>query len=134
MTRRLQGKVVLVMGGGSDIGQVIALAFAQQGAKVVIAGLSGEVADETARKIQEVGCQAVFLEADVSRSDGAKALIERAIAACGSLDWVVNSRAIGGKSMLTGQEIAEVMMSVSSVVESMAVSLPDSSPLLLPDP
>jgi hypothetical protein len=61
-------------------------------------------------------------------------LIERAIAVCGSLDWVVNSRAIGGKSMLTGQEIAEVMMSVSSVVESMAVSLPDSSPLLLSGP
>ena len=83
------GKVVLVTGGGSGIGQATAVAFARQGAKVVIAGRSN--ADETLRRIKEVGGEALFVRTDVSISADVQAVIKATIDTFGRLDVAFNN-------------------------------------------
>ena len=83
------GKVVLVTGGGSGIGQATAVAFARQGAKVVIAGRSN--ADETLRRIKEVGGEAIFVRTDVSISADVQAVIKATIDTFGRLDVAFNN-------------------------------------------
>ncbi|MDR3670423.1 MAG: glucose 1-dehydrogenase [Holophaga sp.] len=83
------GKVVLVTGGGSGIGQATALAFARQGAKVVVAGRSN--ADETLDRIKKAGGEAVFVRTDVSSSAEVQNLVKKAVATYGRLDIAFNN-------------------------------------------
>lgn len=83
------GKVVLITGGRSGIGQATAVAFAQQGAKVVIAGRSHS--DETLAKIKEVGGEAIFIKTDVSIGADVKNLVDTIVAKYGRLDVAFNN-------------------------------------------
>lgn len=83
------GKVVLITGGRSGIGQAAAVAFAEQGAKVVIAGRSH--ADETLEKIKAVGGEGIFIKADVSISADVQNLINEIVAKYGRLDVAFNN-------------------------------------------
>ena len=83
------GKVAIVTGGGTGIGQATAVAFARQGAKVVIAGRSN--ADETLRRIKAAGGVAVFVRADVSRAEDAQRIVRTAVDTYGRLDIAFNN-------------------------------------------
>jgi NAD(P)-dependent dehydrogenase (short-subunit alcohol dehydrogenase family) len=83
MALRLEGKVTVVTGAGSGIGRAIALRFAEEGARVVVAEISETAGDETAVLIQRSGATAVAIPTDVSRSDSVAALFARLDA----LDW-----------------------------------------------
>lgn len=65
MTNRMEGKVAIVTGAGSGICKASAIAFACEGAKVVIADLATEGGQETVRTIREAVGEAVFAKADV---------------------------------------------------------------------
>ena len=62
------GKVALVTGGGSGIGRASALAFAREGAKVVVADVAVEGGEETVRLIEQRGGEALFVKAEVSQA------------------------------------------------------------------
>jgi len=94
MTGRLAGKVSLITGGGSGIGRATALAFAQEGARVVIADVDSQSGEETVRLIQAAGAEAIFIKADVSQSEEVQRLIEQTVAAYGRLDCAFNNAAI----------------------------------------
>jgi NAD(P)-dependent dehydrogenase (short-subunit alcohol dehydrogenase family) len=83
------GKVALVTGGGSGIGQATAVAFARQGAKVVIAGRTN--ADETLRRIKQAGGEAIFVRTDVSRTADVQNLVNTTIKTYGRLDIAFNN-------------------------------------------
>lgn len=83
------GKVLALTGGGSGIGQATAIAFARQGAKVVIAGRSN--ADETLRRIKEAGGEAIFVRTDVSVSSDVRNFIKATIDTYGRLDIAFNN-------------------------------------------
>ncbi|MDR3670213.1 MAG: glucose 1-dehydrogenase [Holophaga sp.] len=83
------GKVAIVTGGGTGIGQAAAVAFARQGAKVVIAGRSN--ADETLRRIKAAGGVAVFVQADVSKAEDARRIVKTAVDTYGRLDIAFNN-------------------------------------------
>ncbi|WKU47766.1 glucose 1-dehydrogenase [Streptomyces sp. VNUA116] len=91
MTARFTGKTVLVTGGGTGIGQAIALAFAREGARVVVAGRREEPLKETVAYVEAEGGEAVAVTADVTRSEEVRALVEQAVARFGSLDVAVNN-------------------------------------------
>jgi len=96
MARGISGKTALVTGGASGIGKTTALAFAGEGAKVVVAtdrNIRG--AEETVRLIREAGGEAIFTKCDVSVEHEVEELISRAIEAFGRLDFAFNNAGVG---------------------------------------
>ncbi|MCX5245848.1 glucose 1-dehydrogenase [Streptomyces sp. NBC_00201] len=93
-TSRFTDRTVLVTGAGSGIGRAVALAFAAEGAQVVVAGRRREPLDETVRLIEEQGGKALAVTADVSEAAGTEALVRAAVDRFGSLDVAVNNAGV----------------------------------------
>jgi glucose 1-dehydrogenase len=95
---RLQGRVAVVTGAGTGIGQAIALAFAKEGASVVVDYVgNASVAEDTLNKIKALGGTAIGIAADVSNPDQVNALFQQTLAAFGRLDILVNNAGIEKK-------------------------------------
>lgn len=88
---RLDGKVAITTGAASGIGQAVAVAFAKEGAKVAVVDRNIEAGEETVRIIKKGGGQAIFVEADVSRSQDVKKMIETTVNNYGKLDILFNN-------------------------------------------
>ena len=93
--RRFEGKVALVTGGGSGIGRATSLAFANEGAKVVIDDINVEGGEKTLRLIKSTGGEAIVVKADVSKGAEVEAMVEKAIDTYGRLDCAFNNAGIG---------------------------------------
>ncbi len=93
-THRFTDRTVLVTGAGSGIGRAVALAFAAEGARLVVAGRRREPLDETVALIEEAGGKALAVTADVSRADDVQALVDAAVDHFGSLDVAVNNAGV----------------------------------------
>src|SRR6476659_8575682 len=91
------GKIALVTGGGNGIGRATAVAFAQQGAKVVVVDRDTAGAEATAGIIRQSGGEGVAVTADVTRSEDVKAYVKAAIEAFGRIDCFFNNAGIEGK-------------------------------------
>src|SRR5215212_5752902 len=89
-----RGKVAFVTGGGTGIGRATALAFAREGASVVVAGLSEQPIQEAARMIEEAGGRALAVGCDVSRVEDVKAALDKTIEAFGRLDFAFNNAGV----------------------------------------
>ncbi|MFI7439305.1 SDR family NAD(P)-dependent oxidoreductase [Nonomuraea indica] len=100
---RFAGKSVLVTGGGSGIGRATALAFAREGARVVVAGRGREPLEETVKLAEEAGGRATAITADVTRAADVERLVSGAVAAYGGLDVAVNNAGV-----LTAGPVAEM--------------------------
>ncbi|MCQ8783300.1 SDR family oxidoreductase [Mangrovibrevibacter kandeliae] len=91
---RLAGRAALITGADSGIGRAVAIAFAREGADVLIAYLSEhEDAKETARWVEEAGRKAVVVSGDIKDSGFCTSLVERAVSEFGRLDVLVNNAA-----------------------------------------
>lgn len=86
----MEGDSAFVTGGGSGIGQAIALKLAEQGVKVAVADVDAAKAEDTASRIRESGGTALPLELDVTRSDRVNDAIARTHAEFGSLAYLMN--------------------------------------------
>ncbi|HZT44257.1 MAG TPA: glucose 1-dehydrogenase [Chthonomonadaceae bacterium] len=91
---RLQEKVALITGAGSGIGRESALRFAREGAKVVVVDLNEPGGQETVSRVREIGGEATFVRADVSRAVEAEAMVRAAEEAFGRLDVLFNNAGI----------------------------------------
>lgn len=90
----LTGKVALITGADSGIGRGVAIAYAREGADVLISYLNeDEDAEETARWVREAGRKAIVAPGDIQSEDHCKALVERAVSELGRLDILVNNAA-----------------------------------------
>ena len=91
---RFAGKVVLVTGSGAGIGQVTALAFAREGASVVINARSPASGSETCERLARAGYPTHFVAGDVSISEDARRLVAESVRVFGRLDVLVNNAGI----------------------------------------
>ena len=89
--------MALITGAGSGIGQLTALAFAREGARVIVSDVDAEGGEETVERIRQAGGQAVFLRADVSREADVTNLVAQAVAEFGRLDCACNNAGIEGR-------------------------------------
>lgn len=99
----LKDKVAIVSGAGSGIGRAIAVTYAKEGAKVIVADIHESHADETVKIIQENGGDAFTVKADSSIAAENKKLVEIAVEKYGRLDLACNNAGIGGPTKPTGE-------------------------------
>lgn len=97
MNNSLKGKVALVTGGTTGIGQETAIALAGVGAKVIVAGRGIERGEETVNLIQKEGGEATFIKADISQAAEVEAMVKEAVETYGSLDCAFNNAGTEGK-------------------------------------
>lgn len=91
---KLAGKVALITGADSGIGKAVALAFAREGADVVVSYLSEDAdAEDTARLVREAGQRALTLAGDIGDPAHCQSLVQRTVAEFGGLDVLVNNAA-----------------------------------------
>jgi NAD(P)-dependent dehydrogenase (short-subunit alcohol dehydrogenase family) len=88
---RLLGKVAIVTGAGTGIGEAIAHKFAYEGAKVIVNGLPGDPVQDVTNAILERGGRAVACEADVAEESDAERCVQTAIDEFGQLDILINN-------------------------------------------
>jgi meso-butanediol dehydrogenase/(S,S)-butanediol dehydrogenase/diacetyl reductase len=91
---QLRGKVAVVTGAARGLGRVVALRLARDGASVVVADISADGVEDTARAVKAAGGSAVAVPTDVSDPDQATALMDRAVSAFGRLDVLVNAAGV----------------------------------------
>jgi NAD(P)-dependent dehydrogenase (short-subunit alcohol dehydrogenase family) len=101
MTKRLEGRVAIINGGGSSgpgwgNGKCTAITFAREGAKVVVADINRAAAEETARLIADEGGTALVIEADTTSETQMNALVAQTLSAFGRLDILVQIVGISG--------------------------------------
>lgn len=91
------GKVALVTGGSSGIGRATALAFAKEGAKVVVASRHSIEGEETVRLIKQKDSEALFIKTDVTKAAQVEALVNKTVETFGHLDIAFNNAGVEGK-------------------------------------
>lgn len=94
MTRHLDGKVALVTGASSGIGEATALALASLGAKVAVAARRGDRLEALARRIESLRSEALVVEGDVSVETEARAMVDRTLARWDRLDILINNAGV----------------------------------------
>lgn len=88
--------MALVTGGSSGIGKASAIAFAKRGAKVVVVDVDAGGGEATVRMIKELGSEAIFLKADVSKTPEVESAVYEATETYGKLDFAHNNAGVEG--------------------------------------
>lgn len=94
MGDRLKGKVAIVTGGGTGIGEAICKKFAREGASVLVAGFPEDPVDDVAKEIKKEGGEALAFKADISTEANAKKCIETVVKQFGKLDILINNAGV----------------------------------------
>ena len=115
-TGRLKDRRAVITGGDSGIGRAVAIAFAREGADVLISCLEAEKedAEETARLVREAGRKAVLCLGDLTREEQCAEVVDRAVAELGGIDILVNNAAYqmaqpGGIADVSTEQFDRVM-------------------------
>ncbi|HEU4324196.1 MAG TPA: glucose 1-dehydrogenase [Roseiflexaceae bacterium] len=112
MAAAMAGKVALVTGGTSGIGRATALAFGQAGAAVAVVGRNAQRGAATVAQLNELGVEALFIRADLSREPEVIAMVKDTIAHFGRIDMAFNNAGIYGQHTPTADYADEIWTSV----------------------
>jgi NAD(P)-dependent dehydrogenase (short-subunit alcohol dehydrogenase family) len=99
--KSFSNKVVIVTGAGSGIGHATALAFAQEGAKVVVSDIDSKMGLSTVEEIKKNNGEAFFVKCDVSSEEEVKNLVSKTVEKYGRLDCAYNNAGVEGKVSTT---------------------------------
>jgi NAD(P)-dependent dehydrogenase (short-subunit alcohol dehydrogenase family) len=101
------GKVALVTGAANGIGRATALAFAREGANVVVADVSEQGNQETAHMIEDLGGRSIAVKCNVTQAEDVKAALDKTIETFGRLDFAFNNAGVEQKNAATAEIEAE---------------------------
>jgi NAD(P)-dependent dehydrogenase (short-subunit alcohol dehydrogenase family) len=106
--RRFEGKVALVTGATSGIGRATALAFAREGAQVVVSGRRKSAGDDTVRRIGDLGGDSVFVQADITVHEDVARLVGSTVDTYGRVDCAFNNAGyLGAIAAVSAQDIVD---------------------------
>lgn len=94
--KKFAGKVALITGASSGIGRATALAFAREGAQVVVASRRIVEGEETTQLVKDRGGEAMFVQTDVAKASEVEALVDKTVAMYGRLDIAFNNAGVQG--------------------------------------
>jgi NAD(P)-dependent dehydrogenase (short-subunit alcohol dehydrogenase family) len=103
----MSNPVVLITGGLTGIGRATAIAFAKEGARLVVAGRREDAGQQLATELRALGAEAEFIRADVRKEDDVRALVDKTVARFGRLDIAVNNAGTEGKPGPVTEQTAE---------------------------
>jgi NAD(P)-dependent dehydrogenase (short-subunit alcohol dehydrogenase family) len=103
----MKNKVVLITGALTGIGRATAVAFAQEGARIVISGRHDEEGEKLVGELGKLGAEAEFVQSDVRHEDDVRTLVDKAVARFGRLDVAVNNAGTEGKPGPVTEQSAE---------------------------
>ena len=116
--------VVLITGGLSGIGRAAAVAFANKGAKVVVAGRRDDAGKALVKELRSLGSEAEFINADVRKEEDIRALVDNTVARFGRLDVAVNNAATEGQvGPITDQTAASFAATFETNVLGVVLSM-----------
>jgi len=104
---KLEGKVALIAGAGSGIGQGCALMFAREGADIAVNDIDLAAAEKTVAAVEKLGRRAIALKADVAEADEVEAMVERTIDELGGVHILVNSAGVSLGGSIIEQKIED---------------------------
>src|ERR1700678_3454705 len=128
--------VVLITGALTGIGRATALAFAKQGARIVVSGRRDELGQTLAAELRKLGAEAEYVRVDVRHDNEVRNLVDQTVARFGRLDVAVNNAGTEGKSGPVTEQSAEsyaatfdtnVLGTLLSMKHELRVMLPQSS-------
>src|ERR1700716_4758822 len=103
----MSSPVVLITGALTGIGRATALAFAQEGARIVVSGRRDEAGHALTQELRSLGVEAEFIRADVRHEDEVRNLVDKTVARFCRLDVAVNSAGTEGKHGPVTEQAAE---------------------------
>lgn len=126
----LKGKVALITGAASGIGESAAELFAKNGAKLFLTDISEDKGQKLVEKINSSGGEAVFFKADVSQPNASEESVAEAVKKFGKIDIAVNNAGIGGEQAPTGEYGIEawdkvIAINLSGVFYGMRYQIPE---------
>ena len=125
----MNGKVAIVTGGGSGLGESIGKALAKKGAKVVLSDINLKGAERVAGEIGQTGGTASAVQQDAARPEESERLVQFAVETYGALHFAVNNAGIGGAQAPAGEtDIAEwqrvIDINLNGVLYGMRYQIP----------
>src|SRR5712692_7693008 len=124
----IEGKVVVITGASSGIGEATALLLAERGAKVVLGARGSDRLEALAARIADAGGQAAYARTDVRRRDDVSDLVKLACERYGKLDVLVNNAGIMPISPLDDQRVADweemIDINIKGILYGIAAALP----------
>ena len=99
--------VVLITGALTGIGRATAIAFAREGARIVVAGRRDEVGQKLVAELRQIGVEAEYWRADVRHEDDLRDLVDKTVTRFGCLDIAVNNAATEGRGGLVTEQTAD---------------------------
>ena len=133
---QVTGPVVLITGALTGIGRATALAFAREGARIVVSGRHDDKGNALVSELQEIGAEATFIKSDVRHDDEVRALVDETVKQFGRLDVAVNNAGTEGKPGPLTDQTAEsyaatfdtnVLGTLLSMKHQLRVMLPQGS-------
>lgn len=129
MTNNIAGKVVVITGGSSGLGEATAHYLAEKGAKVVLGARRVEKLEKVASEIKENGGAVEILRTDVTSADDVKTLVKIAIDSFGKIDVMVNNAGIMPLAPLSALKVNEwdsmIDVNIKGVLYGIAAALPE---------
>jgi NAD(P)-dependent dehydrogenase (short-subunit alcohol dehydrogenase family) len=132
MDKRFTGKVALITGGTSGIGRATAIAFAERGADVVIAGRREAEGADSLTLVQKAGGQGLFVRVDVNDEAEIEAMVAKTLERFGRLDFAFNNAGVGGLGRATMTATADIYDQIMNInVRGVFFSMKHQIPAIL---
>jgi NAD(P)-dependent dehydrogenase (short-subunit alcohol dehydrogenase family) len=119
----MSNKVAIVTGSSSGIGRAAAIAFGKAGAKVVVVARREDKGQETVRLVQETSSEAVFVQADVTKSSDVEAMVKRTLEIYGRLDYAFNNAGSGTSGKIADLSESDWDFEINANLKSVWLSM-----------